>query len=101
MLKVVVQRILKGEILVKTYEYLFVNRIHLILYFSDFMITGSNDTCIKRWNINLKTLSESTTKNLVSHRTQQAHSKNINFISLSKKSNLIATCSFDKTAKVS
>ncbi|RXG73326.1 Transducin beta-like protein 3 [Armadillidium vulgare] len=66
----------------------------------DFMITGSNDTCIKRWNINLKTLSESTTKNLVSHRTQQAHSKNINFIALSKKSNLIATCSFDKTAKI-
>lgn len=71
------------------------------MYFSDFLVTGSNDNCIKRWNFNLKTLSGSTATNLVSSRTQQAHSKNINGLSLSKKLNFVATCSFDRTAKVS
>lgn len=61
-----------------------------------FLLTGSQDRTIKRWNI-LKTPSSSSSRALY---TRKAHDKDINAISLSPTSSLFASASQDRTVKI-
>ena len=82
----------------------------------DILVTGSKDTCIKRWNVYLEKLtviktealkkclsmpsSTMTPNTLICTHTQVGHDKDINAISVSPKDRLVATGSEDKTIKV-
>lgn len=61
-----------------------------------FLLTGSQDRTVKRWNI-LKTPSSSSSRALY---TRKAHDKDINAISLSPTSSLFASASQDRTVKI-
>lgn len=60
-----------------------------------FLLTGSQDRTIKRWNVP-KTLSSSSR----ALYTRKAHDKDINAISLSPTSSLFASASQDRTVKI-
>ena len=64
------------------------------------MVTGSKDTCIKKWSFNYKDLLSKDCINLSTSFTCKAHSKDINGLAVSKNYAYLATASQDKTAKV-
>lgn len=70
------------------------------------MVTGSKDTCIKKWEIKIPKerptiYNEKDVVILSSTRTQKTHEKDINTLCISKNMKLLATGSLDRTAKVS
>ncbi|XP_063612370.1 transducin beta-like protein 3 [Penaeus indicus] len=72
---------------------------------SGYMVTGSRDTCLKRWKI--KSVEDALSKgedmsltSLVCSNTEKAHDKDINYVCVSVNGKLIASASQDKTAKV-
>lgn len=62
-----------------------------------FLLTGSQDRTIKRWNIPKTSSSSSSSRALY---TRKAHDKDINAISLSPTSSLFASASQDRTVKI-
>lgn len=68
-----------------------------------FLLTGSQDRTIKRWNISSKKPTTTSKPSTTLHRalyTRKAHDKDINAISLSPTSHLFASASQDRTVKV-
>ncbi|KAK7071960.1 Transducin (beta)-like 3 [Halocaridina rubra] len=67
-----------------------------------FMVTGSHDMCLKRWNttsVKPRTKTDAV-ESLPSTHTEKAHEKDINSLCVSVNNKLIASGSQDKTAKV-
>lgn len=62
-----------------------------------FLLTGSQDRTIKRWNIPKTSSSSSSSRALY---TRKAHDKDINAIALSPSSSLFASASQDRTVKI-
>ncbi|XP_044272735.1 transducin beta-like protein 3 [Tribolium madens] len=63
----------------------------------DFMVSVSQDTCLKLWEVPKKPTSDTI---LNCTRTEIAHQKDINCVSVSPNDRIIATASQDKTAKL-
>lgn len=61
-----------------------------------FLITGSNDLTIKKWNI--PTVADTVVK--TSEYTRRAHEKEINCIDVSPNDEFFASASYDKTGKI-
>lgn len=76
--------------------------VGVVVLSQGFMVTGSNDMCLKRWNIEklLKDPTDGSVVSLSSTHTEKAHDKDINSICVSVNYKLIASGSQDKTAKV-
>lgn len=65
-----------------------------------FLITGSQDQTIKRWDIPRNPQPSGTKTNLRAVYTRKAHEKDINAINVHHSSSLFASASQDKTVKV-
>lgn len=67
-----------------------------------FLVSGSQDTCLKMWRLNSEELavSDENVKSLTVLHTAVAHDKDINSVCVSPNDKLIATGSQDKSAKV-
>ncbi len=61
-----------------------------------FLVSGSQDTCLKLWKLSPNQLEE----NLIVSHTVVAHDKDINAVCISPNDNLIASGSQDKVAKI-
>lgn len=75
------------------------------MYSVGYMVTGSRDTCLKRWKIKsvedaLSKKEDMSSTSLVCSNTEKAHDKDINYVCVSVNGKLIASASQDKTAKV-
>jgi len=68
-----------------------------------FLVSGSQDTCLKMWRLDSEELTDSDKdlKSLSVLHTSVAHDKDINSVCVSPNDKLIATGSQDKSAKVS
>ena len=65
-----------------------------------FLLTGSQDRTIKRWDMTMDLLNSTQQHKLKSRYTIQAHDKDINAVVLSPTYTVFATASQDKTVKV-
>ena len=65
-----------------------------------FLLTGSQDRTIKRWDISKSRSSKSEKKSPRAMYTRKAHEKDINAISTNHNSNLFASASQDRTVKI-
>lgn len=65
-----------------------------------FLITGSQDKTIKRWDISKPHVSPSNTGPARAAYTRKAHEKDINAISINPQSTLFASASQDRTVKI-
>jgi len=67
-----------------------------------FMVSGSQDTCLKMWQLNAEALEgkKSDCRSLTVVHTAVAHDKDINSVCVSPNDKLIATGSQDKSAKI-
>lgn len=74
---------------------------HPLLHPPSFLLSGSQDKTIKRWDIskNLATTSSSSSSTRAVY-TRKAHDKDINAISINHSSTLFASASQDRTAKI-
>ncbi|ESO84760.1 hypothetical protein LOTGIDRAFT_221859 [Lottia gigantea] len=67
---------------------------------ADFVISGSEDNTLKKWELPALDESRKDVVTLKAVATDIAHEKDINFIDISPNDKFIATCSLDKTAKI-
>ena len=64
---------------------------------SSFLVSGSQDTCVKIWEIPTKSGTNAVLKCL---NTERAHQKDINCVSVAPNDKIIATASQDKTVRL-
>lgn len=65
-----------------------------------FLLTGSQDKTIKRWNLSNATAAQTEQKPTRAIYTRKAHDKDINAIDINHNSTLFATASQDRTVKI-